>query len=145
MNRLLYYAVKLSVYPLAFVLTILTTRPGIWILRKLMGKILSELSAEEEIGMLEPEARLALRVFEEYGVPAAQAIWDQVEDQAIRDDNLQNRVLNIIDSFPTEDRGELLDRLLNTVFDGEVRLVDSIFNGYCNLINATGDMLTKLK
>lgn len=142
--NLLYYAVKLSVYPLAFVLTILTTRPGIWILRKLMGKLLSELSAKEEI-VLEPEAKLALRVFEEYGVPAAQAIWTEVRMQAIHDNNIQNRVLNIIDNFPTEDRGDLLDRILGTVLDGEVRLVDSIFNGYVGLINATGDMLVKLK
>lgn len=143
MKHLLHYAIRFSAYPMAFLLTILTTKPGIKIMRKLMGKLLSELSVGEH-GVLSPETKLALRVFEEYGVPAAKAIWEKVEDQAIRDDNLHNRVLNIIDSFPTEDRGELLDRILGTVIDGEVRLVDSIFLGYVNLINATSDLLTKI-
>lgn len=91
------------------------------------------------------EALLGIRAFETYGVPAAQAIWEQVQTQNARDHLIHCKTFELINSFPAERRGDLLDRVLGTVFNGEVRLVDSIFNGYCNLINATGEMLTKLK
>lgn len=144
MNRLLYYAIRLSVYPLAFALTVLTTRPGIWILRKLMASILDHLVPAQQ-AEISTDEELGIRAFETYVVPAAQAIWEQVQTQNARDHLIHCKTFELINSFPTEDRGDLLDRLLSTVLDGEVRLVDSIFNGYCNLINATGDMLTKLK